>query len=186
MKIWLYYIKLKNLTPSLYAFTNNKGYHKKFEKERNDELFVIKEKEVSKEDYYDFANKHSHLNLKPCLYETYIETDDGYKRNIVELICTYNEESSVILNFEYINREIAKATSEVALRFNSKLMEALDDLYYYDFLKQKLNGDTYWNMYEYNKTYIAELDGLSESPFDYNYDYLAIFIKMYGYTLKSN
>ena len=184
MKVWLYYIKLKGLTPALYAYTNNKQYHNKFEKERNNEIFIVKEKEVTKQDFYNFSARHSNLNLKSCLFETYTEEEDGYKRNIVELVCTYNEESSVILNFEYINKEVAKATSEVAMSFNNEVMSALNKLYYYDFLKQKMYNEDYINMLEYNKTYLDGINNMSDTPFGYSYDYLNIFIKMYGYTLK--
>lgn len=184
MNVWLYYIKLKGLTPALYAYTNNKQYHKKFEKERNSEIFIVKEKEVSKQEFYNFSAKHTNLNLKSCLFETYTEDEDEYKRNIVELVCTYNEESSVILNFEYINKEVAKSTNEVSMSFNKELMSALDKLYYYDFLKQKMNAEDYTNMLEYNKTYLDGINDMSDTPFGYNYDYLAIFVKMYGYTLK--
>lgn len=184
------YIKLKNLEPYLYAYTNNKEYYKRFKNERNNKIFIIKEKDVSKEDYYDFAKKHKNLNLKECLFETYSETEDGYNREIVRLICTYNEESSVILNFEYIAGEISKLTSDVALSFNEEIVKALNDLYYYDFLKQKIqnlrvneHNETYYGLLP-NKTYYEELDNLDESPIGYNYDYLAIFIKMYGYTLS--
>ena len=187
MKLYLMYIKLKELEPYLYAYTNNKDYYKRFKNERNEKLFTIKEKEVSKESYYDFAKKHKNLNLKECLFETYKDIDDEYTRDVISLVCTYNEESSVILNFEYISGEISKSTSEVALSFNSGIVDALNTLYYFDFLKQKINR----RVNEYNDTWFGSsyLDGINEmdeSPIGYNYDYLAIFIKMYGYTLKNS
>lgn len=189
MKLYLMYIKIKNLEPCLYAYTNNKEYYKRFKKERSDKLFTIKEKEVTKEDYYDFVKKHKNLNLKECLFETYSEDEDSYNREVVRLVCTYNEESSVVLNFEYISGEISKSTSDIALSFNGELVEALNTLYYYDFLKQKLHrsineyNETYYGLFP-NNTYYEELEYLDESPIGYNYDYLAIFIKMYGYTLS--
>lgn len=186
MKIYLFYIKLKNLEPYLYAYTNNKEYYRKFKKERNEDIFIIREKDINKENYYDFAKKHSNINLKECMFETYIDEGDEYKRDIVRLICTYNEESSVILNFDMVSKEISKSTNRIAVAFNYEIKKALDDLYYFDFLKQKVDREI--NMY--NATYGASyeyldyLEDINESPIGYNYDYLAIFIKMYGYTLK--
>jgi hypothetical protein len=206
MKIYLMYIKYKGLEPSLYAYTNNNEYYKRFKKERNKDIFVIKEKDVNKDEFYDFAKKHKNLNLKECLFETYTDTGEEYKRSIVSLICTYNEESSVVLNYEYINSEIAKSTSEIGLSFNKEIIDALNTIYYFDFLKNKINDRLEMN--EYNIGFISSdslayskvnsdidkdmysmsfLDGIPDGKEKgYNYDYLAIFIRMYGYTMSSS
>lgn len=184
MTVWIYLLKLNNLSPSLYAFTNNKSYHKRFEKERNMNVFIKKEIEMTDEEYYTFSSRHGNLNLKICMFETYKETDAGYHREVVDIVCPYSEEYSVILNFDYINKEIGKSTSEVGLRFNEQVMSALNTLYYYDFLKQKLHSEEYQDVWDYNKYYFDGINNLSESPFGFNYDYLAVFIKMYGYTLN--
>ena len=206
MKIYLMYSKLKDLEPSLYAYTSDSKLSKRFKKERNKDLFFIKEKEVTKDNFYDFAKKHKNLNLKECFFETYTDTGEEYKRSVVGLVCTYNEESSVILNYEYINSEIAKSTSEVGISFNRDIIDALNTLYYFDFLKQKIN--TRLELNEYNIGFISPssstyldvdreinrditsmcyLDGIPDNvEKGYSYDYLAIFIRMYGHTMSSS
>ncbi len=183
MKIWLIYLKMDGLTPMLYAFTNNKDYYKEFKSERNKNVFKYEEKEVSKDEYYSFANKHRNINLKPAYFETCNETKYDYVRNVVKLMCTYNEESSVLINYDYINHEISKSTDELALLCNTKVLQALDDLYYFDFLKQKMER------YGYTSDLSYMLNGrdmeFNESPIDYSYDYLMIFIKRYGHLMNN-
>ena len=150
----------------------------------NGYVFTYVEKDISKEEYYQFASRHGMLNLRRTYFETYHDIDDEYTRDTVMMICNGLEESSIILNYSNINREIYKYTDDIACTFNKKIIEALNDLYYFDFLKQRLE------LYGHPGSQLWFIDGnqsfdINESPIGYSYDYLAIFIRKYGHLLDN-
>lgn len=168
-KYYLYYVKKDN---SLYAYTDNKEYRKRFKKFRNPEYFYEKKKTMTKQD----INRLAYLNQGDILEKYFLETYDLENHQIIELpvIMTKNEYQSM-----------ANFTTQFFESDLFKLCWFDIDLFEESFAKdlKRLNYHLYSEIISSKKTG-TETDAYKKLRKIVKPDYFRIFCKLYDYTLK--
>lgn len=178
-KVYFIYKNDKINSPSLYAITDKKDLKNSFMKERKKSLFVVKERELNKDEYNEIMKSSRSYLLGRRGFVT--KPSSGYstlkERCEVYLTATSKEEMDVFIKTDAVMLEVSKYTDEVSEVFNTKLMKALNTLKYYDLLAYRNNV---YNTYSY---FTQPLESTISSS-DFKIDELGVFLYFYGYTLK--
>ena len=133
MKCYKFYFVNNNedreLTPTMYAFTDNKELAKKFMEQRNPKLFRLIKTDMEKEVFEDFKHTYHMLVLSDILLRTKDEGSiKGWKTIVV--VGTKREEYEVekyIGDGEFIDKRAIKVNPKV---FKKKYRKALKSIYY--------------------------------------------------------
>lgn len=186
MKIWLFirYANKKGKLdmPRLYAFTKKKRIANEFKKVRNMEHFLMKEKDITTDEYYDICKKFVSLELRLTGLKTF--NKEERKTSIVYLPITKNEEEIAIIKGDDLleNELIRKSYMDFSM-INSKYFNALDVIDYFDHhLQNTVFEDQYFYSGLYNMREITTKYNFIDSK--YNIDQLAFFLYFFGETMK--
>ena len=120
--------------PVLYAYTNKKILAKTFRQTRKMEMFIIKEKEMNDEEFYQLCSRRSSQLL---LKSTLLTKDFSCYNNCgtVSIVLTKHEEETAVFMSDKLYEQMYRSMTEYALLFNDEIMDALKLLGYYDFYK---------------------------------------------------
>ena len=177
MTVYFIYKNDKINAPFLYAITDNKKLKNSFMKERKKSLFVVKEKEMEKEEFKEILKFHDKYLLGRHGFETkHVSSNKFEKSTNVFLTTTRYEEMDVFTKSDKVILEIGRLTHEYAKCFNTKMLKALDTLHYFEIYKFK--NDVF-------EDYDYFVDGVE--PFSINnnrIDSLGVFLYLYGNTLS--
>ena len=188
MKIHIFYRKSLdeyNDVNTMYAYTENKEYADKFIQDRNMDMFIYRKKNISKSEFKELKNKYWKYQLKEGGFYTFTNYDIREKV-IVNLICTWEEESSVQINGDRLWQEYSKHLFDCKA-FKSEYIKALEYLLFPKFytfynVKHDLYMDYFYDPYV-NSFCPEELiyDDFTRS---FVYDELKMFIKFYKWSFK--
>lgn len=174
MTIYFIYKNEPPISPFLYAFTTKKYLRDSFKEERKKDIFVIKEKEISKQEYKNLLQHNKQYELGRRGYETKASSSSLSKKVQIYLTSTEYEEMDVFVKADHVFTELGKYTDPYAKAFNSDVLRALHNLHYFEIMKF-CDADDYF------------LGGISEFSFErasnVNIDSFSIFMKLYGSTL---
>ena len=178
-KVYFIYKNDKINSPHLYAITDKKELKKSFLNERKKSLFIVKERELNKDEFNEIMKKHSSYMLGRRGFETKFPSSYNSLKNVttVYLTATDYEEMDVFTKTDNVILELSKYTDEESEVFNDKLLKALDTIMYFYCMQY---GNTVVNSYNYF------LDGIDVigSMKDFKIDELGVFIYLFGNTLK--
>lgn len=195
MKIYMFYFRdnddNRKLVPFLYAYTNDKSYAERFKEFRNMNKFLCVERDLDKDQYKEFNHQYPSQQLT----KTKLMTKDNEfptKKSFVEMICTWDEEKSVILESEdsvfMLFKDIMFNPSLFSMDIKSALFKIgfftiYQYLYSNMYIFESLDGAEYMGIF--NKDSIA---GDFVRPVinmqDVKADQLAMFLYLYGGTIN--
>lgn len=178
MKLYVFYM-IRNVkkelidTPIMYAITDDSDYAKAFERTRNMKYFYKKEIECSRKE----AMKEMDRARAPILTLTTLKTQKSNMITKVSLVCTWEEESRVLLDapsiyFNHVSKNMINPNV-----FSDKVKMYLDDIDY-------LNT---WRYQESKNDPILTEEFMFSSDnyiISRNIDELMIFLKSYGWMMK--
>lgn len=178
MKVYFIYKNDKINNPHLYAITDKKDLKNSFMEERKKSLFVVKKKELEKDEYKEFIRNHSTYLLGRRWFETKPSSSNSLeKRAVAYITATQSEEMDVFMKMDDVLLEISKFTDEASIAFNTKLLHALNKLMYFEIKKYR---EIIYNTYNYFT------DGVEYAPIsDIKIDALGVFLYLYGNTMSS-
>lgn len=186
MKIWLF-IRHANRRgsldpPLLYAFTKKKRIAFEFKKVRNMEHFLMKEKDITNDEYHEICKKFTSLELRLTGLKTFNKVEG--RSSVVYLPITKNEEEiTIIKGDDLLENELIKKSYMDFSVIKSKYYNALDNIDYFDHhLKCSIDEDRYFYSGLYDMSNIIEKYDLIDSK--YNTDQLAFFLYFFGETMK--
>ena len=177
--VYFIYKNDKINSPSLYAITDKKELKKSFMEERKKSLFIVKERELNKDEFKDIMKNNSNYLLERRGFITKPSSSNSLleKRCEVYLTTTSYEEMDVYIKSDSVVLEIAKYTDEVSTVFNDKLTKALYKLKYFDVMSYK---NSVFNVYNPYVEPLSYKDGTEI----FRIDELGMFIYLYGNTMK--
>lgn len=168
-------IQISDIYP-LYALTHKKKYAEQFMKERDmSRFYLIKEENLSDEEYAYFANKNRSCVLQKTEFITYCEKKNKYVKTKINLLTTYAEEAYVkdtiedgiledgdISIYSWVNPRI----------FSEKYQKSLKLLKYQKF-------------HDFVNAVISPKDEDDDyAPPELNFDEVKVFFKNYYYLFK--
>lgn len=156
-------------SPIIYAYTNNNALAKRFIETRDMTKFVYKTDNIDKETFNQYVLKYkSQLLVDSKL----VSQKNTTEKQIISLPVTQLEEEQVYVNADKILEELSKYTDISSRLFNNKIINALNELKYFDI----------YNFYNYYNIYYQSV--VMPSDLNLNVDYLSLFIYFSGNTLK--
>ena len=178
-KVYFIYKRDKINAPVLYAITDKKELKNSFVEERKKSLFVVKKREISKDEFIELMKQHSSylLGRRGFVTKPSSEYSALKKLEVVYITATQYEEMEVFTKTDSVILDLSKYTDEISACFNRKLIEALYTLKYYDVVSYCNNM---LNTYNY---FTEPLVNVGEDC-DYRIDELGVFIYLFGYTMK--
>jgi hypothetical protein len=192
--VWTYY-KIATPTgpvdvPELYAFTDVKEYSKSFELTRNMDYFIRMKQSIDKGKFYSFLEKHGKLSMSVNMYETKKDVLSIQRTTTVSIVGPRNEDSSVFVESERISEIIGSHTDSLLVKcLSDKYLKMLNQFKYFDFMSyypemrmaafQEIKADPFF-------AGLMNEDMRPDWMIDKNikYDTLAVFLKLYGWTMK--
>lgn len=179
-KVYFIYKRDKVNAPILYAITDKKELKNSFIEERKKSLFVIKSREISKDEFRDLMREHSSylLGRRGFVTKPSSEYSGLQKTDVVYITASQFEEMEVFTKTDSIVLDISRYTDEIAACFNRKVMKALYTLKYYDIVSYRNNM---LNTYNY---FTEPLINVDDDNCDYRIDELGVFIYLFGHTMK--
>jgi hypothetical protein len=157
--------------PLLYAFTAKKSLAKSFKETRDMDNFIYKEVNIDEEEYNRFASKYPKKNLIMSSLSTRNDNGDITK---ISLPLTYSEEEFILLRSDNVMYELSKYTIMESMILDDHILDALNDISYFDIMAFYNNMDR-----ESFSSLTMKLNSL-----DLTYDQLEIFLYFYGYMMK--
>lgn len=180
MKLYLIYKKTQDV-PILYAITNKKYIKDNFVNERKKDMFVVKSKEMPKDEITDFLNTNNRYVLGIRGFETSCEVLGKVSRTHVYLTTTVSEEMDSFIRSDIAILEMAKKTDSYSKYFNNKLINALNKLKYFEIYKFK--EETYESYSDKYFENISAFDNYHNGK--YCIDSFGVFMFLYGNTIDS-
>lgn len=173
MTVYFIYKHSDGLEPYLYAITDKKDLRDSFFQERKKSMFISKKKEITKDKYTIICSRYSQYILGRKGYKTksFSSLNDT---EIVYLVSTNKEESSIIEKEDKVFLHIGQFTDEDAKYFNDEILKALDTLMYFDMYK-------YTNLMYNIDDYFTS--GICIMPDKYKLDEFGVFLYLFGNTL---
>jgi hypothetical protein len=158
--------------PVLYAYTNKKILAKTFRQTRKMEMFIIKEKEMNDEEFYQLCSRRSSQLL---LKSTLLTKDFSCYNNCgtVSIVLTKHEEETAVFMSDKLYEQMYRSMTEYALLFNDEIMDALKLLGYYDF-------------YKFNSSSLYYQQEMYDNFNRIRTDQFEVFMLYFGDTIKSN
>lgn len=182
MKIYLIYLLTKGLHPSLYALTTKKYLKDAFLSERKKDMFAVKEKDISKDEYNLLMSQNSGYILGRRGFETSSSSFDTITRTTIYLTATLEEEISVFTQADKAIQQLAKHTNVYSKYFNNKILEALNVLKYFNIYKYK---EEYTD--EYPDPYFESVNSFDiYGSNNYSVDSFGVFMLLFGNTIDSD
>lgn len=175
MRLWAFYIKDNNKY-TLYAITNKKDFLKMFKKQRNMNIFEIKEIEGDKDYLIKFMNDYRGNVID--LYELSTRKDDSDKEELINIDILMTEHEFTII------KDNAEMASEIICSDSYWSNNHVIDYYVYnnkiiDALKV-IDYDDFYNIFvrSYQKKYN---ESFSDSP-DARIDEVMAFLRIFKET----
>lgn len=166
--------------PQLYAITDDKKLAKKFRKTRRMEVFF--EKTFQDVDYDKKETKYKLSDLRNYkLTETKLKTKNDENKIVeVPIVCSWYEEiKSVVQACDILEQEYQRCTAYDFRVLKDKYLEVLTDIKYMDRFYRTIN-----QLNDMLAFYTPYFSSVEKSDYDYKVDELALFIKLFGYTLN--
>ena len=166
--------------PQLYAITDDKKLAKKFRKTRRMEVFF--EKTFQDVDYDKKETKYKLSDLRNYkLTETKLKTKNDENKIVeVPIVCSWYEEiKSVVQACDILEQEYQRCTEYDFRVLKDKYLEVLTDIKYMDRFYRTIN-----QLNDMLAFYAPYFSSVEKSDYDYKVDELALFIKLFGYTLN--
>lgn len=183
MKIWFIYklTEMNDPTPFLYAYTTKKYLVDMFKEERNMDLFVVKKKDITKEQYAQFQKDHHNLELGRRGFYT-SSSHSLSSKQVVYITATKSEEFDVFVNTDTIILELGKSISPYSNAFNRELSESLSNIFY--FAIKEFTESTEYFLIGDESQYQYDTFTFNDTNFDFDFDELEVFIYLFGKTMK--
>lgn len=176
MTIYFIYKHGENIHPYLYALTDKKKLKDSFIKERKKDMFIVKEKDISKSDFFILCKTHSKYLLNRHAFETNSPFKNISEKAVIYLTTTDYEEMDVIMKEDKVILDISRFTDYEAKAFNKDLLIALNNLHYFEINK-------FANIHE-NNYFLSGVKTFDIS--NYRIDMFGVFLYFYGNTLDKN
>lgn len=184
----------RRLEPILYAYTNDIDYAKRFEEVRDMKKFQRVDREISKDEFKDFVHQYSYQKLTKTAFITK-DKEFPTKETKVEMICTWEEENSVIIQSDESVFQFFKDMMFNPFLLSKKLNKVLFTLGFftiYQYLYQNmyifepLKKDYYRGVFRDDNADMASGDFDKESVVSQmvKADQLEMFLYLYGGTIK--
>lgn len=173
MTVYFIYKHGDDIRPFLYAITDKKKLKDSFMNERKKSLFVVKEKEMTREAFLNVCKYHGKYLLGKRGFETRSPFPDVSSSTIIWLTTTDYEEMDVFTKEDSVILSLGKFTDDIACAFNKDLLKSLDMLHYFEIYKF-VNDRRY--------SYFVEGVDLFSSD-KYRIDMFGVFLYLYGETL---
>ena len=182
MKVYFVYFHdaESEIEPYFYAFTEDKEILNKFKTERDKKYFSIVEKEIHKKDFKSFKMYNNAYYLSDHAFKTH----DGPLSHIIHFVTNEIEYMQVYKLSDEVFLSLAKYTDHITFKFKSEILEALNNLWYFQVMKL---------YYASNITYpdFNEIPSFLNGTFSFdvnsvNIDEFAIFLKLYYKTINKD
>ena len=175
MTVYFIYKHGESFEPFLYAITDKKKLKDSFVKERNKHMFVVKEKELTKDEFTIICSNHGKYILGRRGFETQSHSPNLQSKSVIYITTTFQEEMDVIEKDDTIFLSLGKFTDECAKYFNKKLLAALNTMYYFEIYKF-VN-----EVYCYHDYFVRGVDTFTTE--NYKIDMFGVFLYLYGDSL---
>ena len=120
--------------PVLYAYTNNKILAKTFKQTRKMDSFIIKEKDIDDDEFYQLCvRRPSNLLIKSTLLTK--DFDSFNNCGTVTMALTKIEEETAVFKSEFVYEQLYRSLTDYAFLLNDEIINALKILGYWDFYK---------------------------------------------------
>ena len=173
MTVYFIYKHGQDIHPFLYAITDKKKLKDSFVKERKKSLFVVKEKDMTKEQFLQLCSQHGKYLLGKRGFETQSPFPELSSSSVIWLTTTDYEEMDVFTKEDTVLVSLGRYTDDIACAFKKELLKALDLLHYFEIYKF-VNDRRY--------SYFVEGVDLFSSE-NYRIDMFGVFLYLYGDTL---
>lgn len=175
MVVYFIYKHGLNFQPFLYALTDKKKLKDSFMKERKKSMFVVKEKELTKDEFINVCKHHGNYILDKRGFETKSPFKKLSNTSVIWLTATDYEEIDVIKKEDTVLLELSRFMDNEAKAFNSDILKALNKLHYFEIYKFINEVQCHHSYFVSGvDTFIAE---------KYKIDMFSVFLYLYGDTL---
>ena len=186
MTAYLFYAKHKGFdSVGLIGYTFSKSEAKKYMKNRNPEVVYMKVVKHVDEDYeLELKRRHPSLRLHEASF--YTKGKGLLRKDKVSFVCSFEEELQVGAFQENICMMLEKCLTDVSM-LKEEYRDALSTLLYdqfFHFYKEKKVMDQMYSDDFNNFEGVSEF-AYSEFQSRFSFDELAIFISLFGHTMRS-
>lgn len=188
VKVYLFYLdNLPEYADShkrLYAFTDKKELADEFMKTRDMEKFLLVKDDLSKEEYRFLKDKFRGCIITKTQFRTR-STEAFGESTLVDVVCTWSEEESVLKNSERMWEQESKCLIDSTM-LKDEYIQALEKLLYikfYGFYNPSITNDYFYEPY-YTAYGPVENFILEDFKNNYVYDELMLFLKFFKCTFK--
>lgn len=190
MTVWMFYYidRAYDDYKRLYAYTDNKKYANEFREQRSKTNIICKkEKDFKKSDFMKLEANYGRLRLQ---YGRFYTKSEYFGVKVpIRVLCTMEEEESVIIKTEKLWEEYSKFLFDIR-GFKKEYLQALETLLFlkfYGFYKIKYieYADYFYEPY-YNS--YGPVEGLIAEDFktSFSYDELKVFLKFHKNTFPDD
>lgn len=195
--VWLIYMLMPDNTPVLYAFTQYKEILEEFKRFRKMDMFYVKKKKFTKDEYKETFISKSNVNwtgyyLERRAFKT-CSSSNIYNVKNIEIVATGKEEIDTILKSDDFIVDMSSSLKKLNMYyFNDDIKKDLNKLHYKEIAEMSLpfiSDEVHYRVHDLSLIQSSRFDLFDMLRDDLiidsmEVDQFAIFITLFGNTLK--